>query len=184
MASKKHPPMTEPQYGLPTDGGARGPSGSQYGDAVGPIGSANPPMTEPQYGLPTDGGAGGPSGSQYGDAVGPIGSANPPMTEPQYGLPTDGGARGPGGSAAAARGSGASCFVYFGCRIFPSCLNQTNKQINKQTNKEVRIFFQNCLSVAISAAITVTPSIQSTQSTSTDFAYALRRQSKLDGRVP
>jgi hypothetical protein len=89
MASNKHPPMTEPQYGLPTDGGARGPSGSQYGDAVGPIGSANPPMTEPQYGLPTDGGAGGPSGSQYGDAVGPIGSANPPMTEPQYGLPTD-----------------------------------------------------------------------------------------------
>ena len=57
------PCMTQPQYGLPTDGGAGGPSGSQYGDAVGPSRSAASPRTEPQYGLPTDGGARGPSGS-------------------------------------------------------------------------------------------------------------------------
>jgi hypothetical protein len=60
-----HPPCTEPQYGLPTDGGAGGPSGSaakpQYGDAVGRSCSAAPPScTEPQYGLRTDGGARGP----------------------------------------------------------------------------------------------------------------------------
>ena len=69
------PRMTEPQYGLPTDGVAGGPNGSQYEDAVGPSGSAASFRTVPQYGLPTDGGARGPSGSAEASSF----SAGPPQ---------------------------------------------------------------------------------------------------------
>jgi hypothetical protein len=92
---------------LPTDGGAGGPSGSQYGDAVGPSRSAASPRTEPQYGLPTDGGARGPSGSAAASSssFGPPPPAPPPLQQALEGDtrrdPTDGGARGPSGSAAA-----------------------------------------------------------------------------------
>jgi hypothetical protein len=106
-AKSADPRMTEPQYGLPTDGGAGGPSGSQYGDAVGPSRSAASPRTEPQYGLPTDGGARGPSGSAAASSssFGPPPPAPPPLQQALEGDtrrdPTDGGARGPSGSAAA-----------------------------------------------------------------------------------
>ena len=58
-------PCTEPRYGLPTDGGTGGPSGSAAAqpEAAASGKLTDPPGTEPQYGLPTDGGAGGASGS-------------------------------------------------------------------------------------------------------------------------